>query len=190
MCVNRKTKIFCDFLLFFCYFFGQFDQLTLTYNKFDSPLLSNFDDIGRTAYPLLLRPLLFPTLFAFPAFSALVLLSVFSLSFSCRRFFRSVLFCSAFPRRRLSPVRPHRAHGGHFPDCAIRRRFQTHCSSLSLIQNPAAALLWESRGGICLFLCRLSFHVSERSFFACRIARSSKNGLIFLRGGRPSQRSR
>ena len=106
MCVNRKTKIFCDFLLFFCYFFGQFDQLTLTYNKIDSPLLSNFDDIGRTTYPLLLRPLLFPTLFAFPAFSALVLLSVFSLSFSCRRFFRSVLFCSAFSPSALVPRAP------------------------------------------------------------------------------------
>lgn len=191
MCVNRKTKIFCDFLLFFCYFFGQFDQLTLTYNKIDSPLLSNFDDIGRTTYPLLLRPLLFPTLFAFPAFSALVLLSVFSLSFYCRRFFRSVLFRSAFSTFVLA----HRstdtgAQWGHFPDCAIRRRFQTHCSSLSLIQNPAAALPKDSRGGICLFLCRLSFHVRERSFFACRIARSSKNSLIFLRGGRPSQRSR
>ena len=104
--VNRISKRICDFFIIFCPFFGQFDQLTLTYNKIDSPLLSNFDDIGRTTYPLLLRPLLFPTLFAFPAFSALVLLSVFPLSFSCRRFFRSVLFCSAFSPSALVPRAP------------------------------------------------------------------------------------
>lgn len=43
--VNRISKKICDFFIIFCPFFGQFDQLTLTYNKarlFSQPLFDGF----------------------------------------------------------------------------------------------------------------------------------------------------
>ena len=43
--VNRISKKICDFFIIFCHFFGQFDQLTLTYNKarlFSQPLFDGF----------------------------------------------------------------------------------------------------------------------------------------------------